>query len=52
MVEVAEWVNAARKNGLHILHHSENLYLNPFYALEMQLFDFRLFRFSLGETTE
>jgi hypothetical protein len=26
--------------------------LNPFYASELKLFDFHLFRFSLGETTE
>jgi hypothetical protein len=25
---------------------------NPFYALELELFNFHLFRFSLGATTE
>jgi hypothetical protein len=31
-------------------YHS--LVFNPFYALELELFDFHLFRFSFGETTE
>jgi hypothetical protein len=31
---------------------SSNLSLNPFYAMAQDLFDFRLFRFSFGETTE
>ena len=26
--------------------------INPFYALELELFDFHLFRFSFGETAE
>jgi hypothetical protein len=31
---------------------SSNLSLNPFYAMALDLFDFHLFRFSCGETTE
>jgi hypothetical protein len=27
-------------------------FINPFYALETELFDFHLFRFSFGETME
>ena len=27
-------------------------FFNPFYALELELFDFHLFRFSFGETAE
>ena len=27
-------------------------FFDPFYALELQLFDFHIFRFSLGEATE
>jgi hypothetical protein len=26
--------------------------INPFYAIDVELFDFHIFRFSSGETTE